>query len=58
MKRTYTAEEAWNEIGVSRTKFYDMAKKGQIQVVKAGKKILVPCWAVSEFLQETKNAQG
>jgi excisionase family DNA binding protein len=56
-KRTFTAEEARTELGISRSKFYEMVNQGQIKVVRAGKKILVPEWVIREFLQEESNAQ-
>jgi len=48
----FTAKQAMEALNISRSKFYNMAKRGEIKVVKVGKKILVPAWAISDFLGE------
>ena len=47
-------------LGVGRSKIYEMARTGQLQVVRAGRRILVPHAALSRFLGEdraTPNAE-
>lgn len=54
MKRALSAKEAQVELNLSRSLFYRMVKEGRLKVVRAGRKVLVPEWAVDEFLKQTK----
>lgn len=55
--RAKTAKQAREEINVSKNKFYDMVKTGEIKTIRAGRKILVPEWAIAQFLGETNPKQ-
>jgi len=58
MARAFTARQAMAELNISRTKFYQMAKNGEIKTVKVGKKILVPAWVISQFLGEGEQSHA
>jgi excisionase family DNA binding protein len=54
-KQTFTAKEAMAELGISRSSFYRLTKDGKLHAVKVGTKILVPRWAIAQFLGEDPN---
>lgn len=51
MAQVYTAKQAWGELGISKSSFYRLVATGKLYVVRVGKKILVPKWALEEFLK-------
>lgn len=36
---------------ISRSKLYQVLKSGQLQSIRIGRKILIPTWAIEEFLR-------
>ncbi len=36
-------EDAYRSLGIGRTAFYGLVKRGQIRLIKLGKRSLVPC---------------
>jgi DNA binding domain, excisionase family len=51
-KKVLTVEEARAILGLSRNPFTDLLKTGQIKAVKAGRKWLIPQWAIDQFLEK------
>ncbi len=49
-KMTYSIEEVANIIGISRGLAYQMARTGQIPVVRFGRRMLVPKTALEKIL--------
>jgi excisionase family DNA binding protein len=49
-RQTYTLEEAAKLLGVGRNQAYDAAKRGQIPVLKIGRRLLVPKAALNRML--------
>jgi excisionase family DNA binding protein len=48
--RTYRIEEAAQLLGVGRNQAYEAAKRGQLPVIKIGKRLLVPRAALDRML--------
>jgi excisionase family DNA binding protein len=54
-KLAYEVKEIYNGVlPLGRTKVYELIKKGELKSIKVGGKILVPAWAVEEFLRATR----
>lgn len=51
-KATISVPEAGEILGIGRTAAYEAARKGQIPVIKIGKRLLVPMIALEKFLVE------
>ena len=49
---TLTVPEAGQQLGISRNAAYEAAKRGEIPVVKIGRRLLVPTVALERLLQE------
>jgi excisionase family DNA binding protein len=49
-RRTVTVPEAAIALGISRNSAYDAVKTGQLQVIKIGKRLLVPRAALDRML--------
>ena len=47
---TLTVQEAANLLGISKPVVYDLIADGSIHSVRLGRKILIPCQAVNDFL--------
>lgn len=43
---------AWQALGVKKTKFWDMVKKGEIQTVKSGRATLVVYASLEALIQK------
>ena len=50
-RKTMTITEASEVLGVSRNKAYEAARRGQIPVIRIGKRLLVPRAALERMLQ-------
>jgi excisionase family DNA binding protein len=50
-RKTLTVTEAARALGVSRHQAYEAAKRGEIPIIKIGKRILVPVAALERILQ-------
>ncbi len=48
--RTYTIEEAAKLLGIGRNHAYEAAKRGEIPVIRIGKRMLVPKAALDRLL--------
>ena len=53
-KRTYSVEEAGKLLGVGRNAAYDAAKRGQIPVIRIGRRLLVPKVAFDLLVENGK----
>ncbi len=51
-RRTRTIPEAAKILGVGRNQAYEAAKRGEIPVIRIGKRMLVPAVALERLLQE------
>ena len=54
-RRTMTAKQAANYLGVSYWKLLDLVKKGQIRHIKIGKKLLFTEERVWEFIEKCES---
>ena len=52
MAQAYTAKQAWEELGISKSSFYRLVAADKLHTIRVGKKILVPKWAIEEFLKK------
>jgi excisionase family DNA binding protein len=50
-KQTYSVPEAAKILGLNRNSGYDAVKRGEIPVIKIGKRLLVPKVAIERLLQ-------
>ncbi|TAM44315.1 MAG: DNA-binding protein [Acidobacteria bacterium] len=48
----YTVREAAAALGLGHTLTGDLVRAGRIRAVHVGKRILIPRWAIEEFLKE------
>jgi excisionase family DNA binding protein len=54
-KLAYEVKEIYNGVlPLGRTKVYELIKKGELKSIKVGGKILVPAWAIEEFLRAAR----
>ncbi len=51
-KRIYTSREAWELLGIGRTRFYQLLKGGKICYFKNGNRYLIPESAIANFIIE------
>lgn len=51
-KKVYTPREAWEMLGIGRTRFYQFLKEGKIRYFKNGRRFLIPEGAITEFIEE------
>lgn len=49
--KTYSIEEAAQLLGIGRNHAYEAAKRGEIPVIRIGKRLLVPKAALDRMLQ-------
>jgi excisionase family DNA binding protein len=52
-RRTITIPEVAKLLGIGRNQAYEAARRGEIPVIKIGKRMLVPLVALERMLQET-----
>jgi excisionase family DNA binding protein len=45
-----TTKEAWQSLGIGRTRFFEILSEGQIQAVRLGRKTLIPIAALEAFV--------
>jgi len=57
-KRAFSLNEFCNRYGIGRTTAYEEIKAGRLQVVKAGKRSLVPADAAESWLQNLPSARS
>ena len=50
-KQTYSVPEAAKILGLNRNSGYDAVKRGEIPVIRFGKRLLVPKAAVEQLLK-------
>lgn len=50
-KLAYTVEEAAEALSLGRTNTFALIKEGRLQVVRIGKRVLVPVFELQAFLQ-------
>ena len=53
---TLTVEEAAHLLGISRGLAYELARSGQLPVVRLGRRLLVPRVALERMLAQTKTS--
>ena len=51
---TYTTKELPGILNISRNTVLKLIKNGQIKTVRAGRRIIIPSWAIEEFLSKAK----
>ena len=54
-KQTYSVPEAAKILGLNRNSGYEAVKRGEIPVIKIGKRLLVPKPALDRLLQQGSN---
>ena len=50
--KNYTPKQAWEKLGIGRTRFYQFLKEGRIRYFKNGRRYLIPVSAIDAFIQE------
>ena len=50
--RIYTPRQAWERLGIGRTRFYQLLAEGKISYFKNGSRYLIPESAIDAFIQE------
>lgn len=50
-KLTYNVREASEVLGISKSLAYEMVKKGELPVVRLGKRILIPINRLEEMIK-------
>lgn len=50
--KIYTPKDAWEKLGIGRTRFYQFLKEGRIRYFKNGRRFLIPESAIAEFIEE------
>lgn len=51
-KKIYTPREAWELLGIGRTRFYQLMKEKRITYFKNGRRYLIPESAIANFVIE------
>ena len=51
-KKIYTPREAWELLGIGRTRFYQLLKGGKLRYFKNGNRYLIPESAIANFIIE------
>ena len=51
MKKNRTVNQAIDQIGIGRTKFYELLNEGYIKAIKIGSRTLVPQSSIDEYLK-------
>jgi excisionase family DNA binding protein len=54
--QTYTVRQAAQLLGIGKNSAYEAAARGEIPVVRIGKRLLVPKVALDHMLRESGNA--
>ena len=49
-RRTFTVQEAAHVLGIGRTSAYDAVRRGDIPVIRVGRRLLVPRAALEKLL--------
>jgi excisionase family DNA binding protein len=49
-KQVYSVKEVMKILGISRNTVGNMINKGQLKAIRAGNRILIPYWAISDLL--------
>lgn len=57
-KSVYSIPEVAKVLGVSRTLAYDLANKGELPVLRLGKRMVIPKVALDKMLDDTVNEYG
>jgi excisionase family DNA binding protein len=50
--KIYTPKQAWEKLGIGRTRFYQLLAEGKIRCFKNGRRYLIPVSAIDAFIQE------
>ncbi len=51
-QKVFTPREAWQLLGIGRTKFYQLLAEGKIRFFKNGRRYLLPESAIDAFIRE------
>jgi excisionase family DNA binding protein len=54
-RKAFTVKEFRQQFDLCKNLAYKLIETGQVKSIRAGRKILIPAWAVEEFLK--KNAE-
>ena len=50
--KVYTPKQAWDQLRIGRTNFYQLLKSGRIRYFKNGNRYLIPADAIEAFIAE------
>ena len=50
--KIYTPKQAWEKLGIGRTRFYQLLTEGKIRFFKNGRRYLIPESAIEAFIKE------
>ena len=50
--KVYTPKQAWEQLRIGRTHFYQLLKDGKIRYFKNGNRYLIPADAIEAFIAE------
>jgi excisionase family DNA binding protein len=48
--KIYTPKQAWEKLGIGRTRFYQLLAEGKIRCFKNGRRYLIPESAIDAFI--------
>lgn len=59
-KKVYTPREAWEQLNIGRTRFYQLLRDGKIGFFKNGNRYLIPESAIETFISKHtfQNTEG
>ena len=50
--KVYSPREAWEQLGIGRTRFYQLLKEGRIRFFKNGNRYLIPESSIAEYISK------
>lgn len=56
--KIYTPRQAWEMLGIGRTRFYQFLNEGRIRYFKNGRRFLIPESAIIAFIEEETTKSG
>jgi len=51
-KQAFSVKEVIAATGLGRNLIYELIQRGELKSIRAGRRILVPAWALEEFLKK------
>lgn len=55
-KMAFSIDEAAEALGLSSSAVKEVIYAGQIKIVRVGRRVLIPRWALTEFLNDAESA--